>query len=590
MQLQTGTTLRDYKIKKLLGKGGMGTVYLAKDSFLDRYVAIKELNPILTADADLIARFRNEAKLQAKLTHLNIVSLYSFFEQNGRYYIVMEYAEGKTLKEVIRQTGPITETRAIDILKQILSALEYAHGMEIIHRDIKPSNIILDGSDRVKILDFGIARILGERGLTQTGQQLGTVAYMSPEQVKAEKDIDSKTDVYSLGVTLFEMLSGRMPYDLNTESDFVIMNKIVHDRLPDPRDDYPYISDKNIDLLAIMTEKDRHKRADIVELELYLSGKNYVGKSERRKEIEAKEVKRIDIKVDSKDPGDATEEGLHVQKNKKESKNLLWIIILISIILGVKMFSKIDVSKNHGDNEINSMIFVEGGSFEMGSDDGWELKERPIHDVTISSFWIDKYQVTQKEWKNIMRSKPSKIKSDNLPVQYVSWYDAIEYCNKRSIKEGLMPCYSGSGDDITCNWEADGYRLPTEAEWEYAARGGNKSRGYKYAGSNTLDDVAWCKSNSQNKIHPIGQKSPNELGIYDMSGNVCEWCWDWYDASYYSKSPKRDPHGPDSGKSKILRGGSWEFSDGTCRVAKRYPIHPLNCDSYLGFRVVRAFN
>ncbi len=263
MQLQAGTVLRDYKIEKLLGQGGMGTVYLAKDSFLDRHVAIKELSPLLTADTGLVERFRNEAKLQAKLIHANIAILHNFFEHNNRYYMVMEYAEGETLKEIIMRTGPIPEMRTINILKQLVFALKYAHGMGIIHRDIKPSNIIINSNDEVKILDFGIARVVGERGLTQTGQQLGTVAYMSPEQVQAEKDIDGKTDVYSLGVTLFEMLSGHMLYDLNTESDFVVMNKIVGNALPDPRDSYPHISENTVELLRSMTEKDRNVRINI---------------------------------------------------------------------------------------------------------------------------------------------------------------------------------------------------------------------------------------------------------------------------------------------------------------------------------------
>ena len=233
-------------------------------------------------------------------------------------------------------------------------------------------------------------------------------------------------------------------------------------------------------------------------------------------------------------------------------------------------------------------ILVEGGSFMMGSNDG-DSDEKPIHEVTVSSFWISKYQVTQREWQEVMGSNPSDFKGDNLPVEKVSWYDAIEYCNKRSIKEGLTPCYSGSGDNIICNWNANGYRLPTEAEWEYAARGGNKSRGYEYSGSNTLGDVAWYVGNSGSKTHPVGQKSPNELGIYDMSGNVWEWCWDWYDSSYYSKSPKRDPRGAASGGNKVLRGGSWRnFYDYFCRVAGRDYFTPTVRRNIVGFRVSRA--
>ncbi len=214
------------------------------------------------------------------------------------------------------------------------------------------------------------------------------------------------------------------------------------------------------------------------------------------------------------------------------------------------------------------MIFVKGGSFQMGSNDS-NSDEKPIHSVTVSDFYIGKYEVTQKEWKAVMGSNPSNWKGDNLPVERVSWYDAVEFCNKKSEMEGLQKCYSGSGKNITCDFTKNGYRLPTEAEWEYAARGGNKSKGYKYSGSNNIGDVAWYTSNSGSKTHPVGTKRSNELGIYDMSGNVWEWCWDWYDENYYSISPGSNPRGPNSGKFAVLRGGSWCFYAYYCRVAVR---------------------
>ncbi|HHV37555.1 MAG TPA: SUMF1/EgtB/PvdO family nonheme iron enzyme [Candidatus Cloacimonetes bacterium] len=652
MQLQAGTILRDYKIEDLLGEGGMGTVYLAKDSVNDRYVAIKELNLILKADSELVKRFRNEAKLQAKLSHENIVSLYSFFEQDGRYYMAMEYAEGRTLKEVIRKTGPIPEARAISILKQVVSALKYAHDMGIIHRDIKPSNIILDDNDQIKILDFGIARVVGERGLTQTGQQIGTLAYMSPEQVRSEKDIDGKTDVYSLGVTLFEMLSGRMLYDLDSQSDYAIMISIVETPLPDPRDHYPYISDSTIELLARMTEKEVDERADITEIECCLRDHNDAEVLEKSKEdedenededeiweeavelaedVEEEEelpedshselnhyiyqdileklrrinvvmnVEKLDDIVRNVEELEDTAEDEPLEQKVKETGYIspLWFIALIVLILlgiGVllKSFIAINrdddyVSGSYEEDLVNSMIFVEGGTFMMGSSDGYD-DEKPIHEVSLSSFMISQYEVTQKEWLEVMGSNPSSFKGSHRPVENVSWHDAIDYCNKRSVKEGLTPCYSGSGNNIACNWDANGYRLPTEAEWEYAARGGNKSSGYEYAGSNTLSDVAWYYGNSGDKTHQVGQKSPNELGIYDMSGNVREWCWDWYGESFYEKSPIRDPRGSTSWRGRVLRGGSWKSRlDLYCMVAYRSTNTPIVASNGSGFRVVRTF-
>ncbi len=231
--------------------------------------------------------------------------------------------------------------------------------------------------------------------------------------------------------------------------------------------------------------------------------------------------------------------------------------------------------------------YVQGGSFMMGSNAG-DNDEKPIHEVSVSSFYISKYQVTQKEWQEVMGSNPSYFKGDKLPVEKITWYDAIEYCNKRSIKEGLTPCYSGSGANISCDWTANGYRLPTEAEWEYAARGGKKSKGYQYSGSDDIKKVAWYDSNSGSKTHPVGEKQANELGIYDMSGNVWEWCWDWYSSDYYSKSPRSDPRGPSSGEKRVLRGGSWYSSGFFCRVANRNDYDPVNWYYSCGLRILRA--
>ena len=243
----------------------------------------------------------------------------------------------------------------------------------------------------------------------------------------------------------------------------------------------------------------------------------------------------------------------------------------------------ITVQKGVSQPTPDNMVFVQGGTFQMGSNSG-----KPVHTVTVNDFYIGKYEVTQKEWKEVMGSNPSNWKCDNLPVEQVSWYDAVEFCNKKSRKEGLTPCYSGSGKSITFNFNANGYRLPTEAEWEYAAGGGNKSRNYKYSGSNSIGDVAWYRSNSGNKTHQVGTKQPNELGIYDMSGNVYEWCNDWYDENYYSKSPKNNPQGPSSGKYSVLRGGSWYFFDYCCRVAYRHGDNRDFSYGNGGFRIART--
>ena len=230
---------------------------------------------------------------------------------------------------------------------------------------------------------------------------------------------------------------------------------------------------------------------------------------------------------------------------------------------------------------------VDGGTFQMGSTSG-DSDEKPVHSVTVSSFYMCDHEVTQKEYRDVMGANPSRFSGDNLPVERVSWYDAVNYCNKLSVKEGLTPCYTINGNSTTCNFNANGYRLPTEAEWEYAARGGKKSNGYTYAGSNSVGNVAWYYDNSGSQTHNVKTKAPNELGLYDMSGNVWEWCWDWKGS--YSSGSQTNPSGSSSGSSRVKRGGSLDVISSSCRVAFRYYGGPSYAYDLLGFRVVRSAN
>ncbi|HOV16680.1 MAG TPA: SUMF1/EgtB/PvdO family nonheme iron enzyme [Candidatus Cloacimonadota bacterium] len=262
--------------------------------------------------------------------------------------------------------------------------------------------------------------------------------------------------------------------------------------------------------------------------------------------------------------------------------------------------------------QYDKMILVPSGTFTMGRTTGdGDDDELPAHNVTLSSFVIGKYEVTQAEWFSVMGNNPSHFTGDtSRPVEMVSWYAALVYCNKRSIAEGLTPVYTignstNPGDwgaipttnnatwnSVTCNWTANGYRLPTEAEWEYAARGATNNPDYLYAGSNTIGDVGWYDANSGNTTHPVGLKAPNGLGIYDMTGNVREWCWDWYNATYYSSSPTNNPHGPISGTVHTIRGGAWSNQPPSCRVVFRNwgtpeKDSPKVFNEMLGLRVVR---
>jgi len=233
-------------------------------------------------------------------------------------------------------------------------------------------------------------------------------------------------------------------------------------------------------------------------------------------------------------------------------------------------------------------VLVPGGSFRMG--DVWgggESDEKPVRSVTLRSFYIAKHEVTQALYHEIMGTNPSYFKGDNLPVERVTWYNAVDYCNKLSEKADLQKVYTISGTNVTADFTKNGYRLLTEAEWEYAARScGRDDR--KWSGTNTeseLGNYAWYDSNSGSKTHPVGTKKPNDLGIYDMSGNVWEWCWDWYDD--YSSSSQTNPTGPSTGSSRVVRGGRWYSHANFCRTADR--SYPTPSYSYynLGFRLAR---
>ena len=218
---------------------------------------------------------------------------------------------------------------------------------------------------------------------------------------------------------------------------------------------------------------------------------------------------------------------------------------------------------------VDNMVFVQGGSFTMGAtkahDSDASSDEAPEHQVTLSNFYIGKYEVTQEEWKAVMGCNPSSIKGAKHPVENVNWEDCQEFIRNLNSLTGKQ------------------FRLPTEAEWEFAARGGNKSKHYKYAGGNTLSSVAWYDGNSGSTIHPLGQKSPNELGLYDMSGNVYEWCQDWYDD--YSSSAQTNPKGPASASYRVIRGGSWYYGARSCRVAYRNYYAPGGRSFDLGLRL-----
>jgi formylglycine-generating enzyme required for sulfatase activity len=235
------------------------------------------------------------------------------------------------------------------------------------------------------------------------------------------------------------------------------------------------------------------------------------------------------------------------------------------------------------------MVQIPAGWFEMGSRRGRE-DEQPVHRVWVDAFLMDRYEVTQAAWEKVELPNPSHFKGPALPVEQISWTLAAQYCNARSRAEGLELCYDAK--TAGCNFNANGYRLPTEAEWEYACRAGTDSE-YSFGQDDRgLGDAAWFAGNASKTTHPVGQKKPNAWGLYDMHGNVAEWCHDNYDKQYYAQSPEQNPRGPEEGDKNVLRGGAWNSAADALRSSARLGESPGFQDACfardaIGFRCVR---
>src|SRR5580698_5858347 len=252
-----GAQISQYRLLEKLGEGGMGVVYKGVDTLLDRVVAIKLISSERADNDELLQRFKSEAKVQATLSHPNIATLYSYLVWEGRAVMVMEFIEGETLQQMIARRGPIASDVAIPMFKQALLGVGAAHRRGIVHRDIKPANIMVNADGMVKVMDFGIAKVLGVQGTTSTNLRMGTAWYMAPEQV-LNRPVDARTDIYALGVTLYEILSGQVPF--RADSEYEVLSSHVQ-RVPElPTDHYPHIPQSCVDAVMRALAKDPEQR------------------------------------------------------------------------------------------------------------------------------------------------------------------------------------------------------------------------------------------------------------------------------------------------------------------------------------------
>ena len=544
------SSMGSYDLLELIGDGGMGSVYRGRHraaAMAARQggdVAVKLVHAHLLAKGDISERFRREAEALAALDHPNIVKVHDVVEESGRTAIVMEWVPGRPLSAVIgKETGPIPWERAQDLVGQLLSAVSHAHSRGVVHRDLKPENIVVSLSGEIKLLDFGIARLGESRGRTKTGTGMGTVDYMAPEQFLDAKGVDSRADVYALGLTLYEMLAGRLPWGA-ADTEFEVMKRKESGQIPPPTEFYPSIPPWVVDgVMAAIRPNPVERTQSVSLLEASLRGEASRGEGGAGVKAEAKPAKVADC----------------------------------------------------ASSTLGTMKWIPPGTFLMGSPESerGRREDEQQHAVTLTKgYWMMDHPVTQGEWESVMGTNPSRFKpvspstgfwtglgamfgsqpavppvSHALhPVENVSWEEAVSFAKAVSVRDG------------------ETYRLPTEAEWERAARGGRE--GELYAGGNDLDAVGWTSKNSGRTTHPVRQKSPNGYGLYDMTGNVWEWTSDWYDEAYPGTTT--DPKGAPSGSYRVSRGGSWINEPAFARVANRYGYSSYYRGDNLGVRLVRS--
>ena len=507
----------------------------------------------------------------------------------------MEYLEGDDLKALMKKGFRFTDAELCKWWNQIADALNYTHAQGIVHRDIKPSNIFLDKKGNIKLLDFGIAKIKESISLTMTGAMMGTLMYMSPEQVEDSKHIGPQSDIYSLAVTFVHLLTGKAPYDITNSSDYAIRKSIVEIPL-----DLAALPASWRLFLEPYLNKDPQERPALKPFaasapehddEVTAVGSNAVPLEDDEATLVGDAVKQSPEPAPTPAPKAPTSTA-PPKPTKKKAKTIGLVIAgvavaaLLAILLWPSDSAKKDEKKQvefterkssvrmSGDDLVFTvddgrefrykMVHVDGGTFTMGAtpeqgSDAWD-NENPAHQETVSNYYIGETEVTQALWKEVMGYNPSYSQSDNLlPVENVSWDDVQDFIKRLNQLTGRT------------------FRLPTEAEWEYAARGGNRSRGYKYSGGNDIGAVAWYDGNSGYKTHLVKCLQANELGLYDMSGNVWEWCEDCWRSDYNS--------GADC-SGRVLRGGSWSYSARYCRVSDRGNITPSTHAYNGGFRLV----
>ncbi len=572
--LPAGTVLKSenytYQIEKVLGQGAFGITYLVntivsmqgqlgtirtgvkvalKEFFMHKEMK-REGGELIEVSPDskvkiYAEKFRKEAQKLASLTHPNIVRVLEVFEANNTIYYSMEYLPGGSLNDYVNKRDGLPEREAIKCIRQIGSALLYLHTNKMLHLDVKPSNIMRsDTTGALKLIDFGLAKRYVDNGDPESSASLGsgTTGYAPLEQADAsnEMEFSPSIDVYALGATYYKLLTAHVP-----DSAVDVLNSGLS-TMPLVKKN---VSQKSIDAIKAAMEPLKAKRLPNVQEFLDM-------------------LPRVD-----------DDTIFYEKKERKLKKRWLVAVLLTVLILLPSAYFLFFVKRKNTPLQVAAfekalnmeMVRVEGGTFMMGSDSVSDpmadSDERPLRKVDLSTFYIGRYEVTLRQWDAVMRhSADGSSKNADFPIHNITWDDVERFIDRLNEETGRE------------------YRLPTEAEWEYAARGGRHAEKYAYSGGKQPGPVAWFAENSNRTVHRVGGLQPNALGLYDMSGNVWELCSDYYGP--YDTLDVKDPQGPERGVYHVMRGGSCNSSPQSCRVTFRQDNSLMSGDAVVGFRLV----
>jgi formylglycine-generating enzyme required for sulfatase activity len=633
--LPPGSRLREYTIVRLLGHGGFGLTYLADHAKLNRKVAIKELLPvdfaIREADGTTVVarseqdrsnfewareRFVEEGQTLAGLHHPSILPVHDILEEHGTAYLVTPFIDGGSMEEWLREVRRPAEGDLRSVTHHILDALALVHANGYLHRDVKPQNILMDRQNGLPVLiDFGNARV-ATGAKTSNLTSVITKGYAPFEQYQTKGRQGAFTDLYALGAVLYRSIKGVAPDDAADRWDEDKLEPLCQQ----PPRGYSLDFLATVDKALRLRREDRWQTCGEWKAALGLSHQSPASPPPppappapeppaRPKPLIS--LARIDRQRTPRAPAlppppppvsrlapppPARQRGRPILRKVKVWAGVVAAPLVFWIVF-TKMAPRVDPLDSapviptelprvipvefvnppvhgksfHAADGIN-MVWIAPGSFQMGDSTGkGDPGDRPVHQVRLTAgYWLGEGDVTQKQWTAVMGNNPSQFQGENLPVDNVSWDDATAFCQKFTESE------RGIGH-LPAGME---YRLPTEAQWEYACRAGASG---DYA--DDLDAMAWYLSNSEGRTHEVKTKRPNAWGLYDVHGNVWQWCSDWY--GRYSAGAQVDPTGPSTSSAvlRALRGGSWYCAGLSCSSASRSLYPPWSRNRNIGFRL-----